>query len=72
MLNVQGVKITYHISELMKCLPSVKALWHSAKYHAHLKHQVDLFWSLNRNILSDNHDHDTRSPSSTIAITSMA
>ena len=51
--NVQDVKITYPIDELITCLTDEKALWHVAKYQGHMTLTNDLHWSLNPNMLPD-------------------
>ena len=63
--NVQAVKITYQVDELIKYLPDKKAFGHAAKYYAQIMH--DLQESLNPNILPDIIDHQTGSPGSTVS-----
>ena len=36
-VDVQDVKITYLINDVIRCLPYDKAFGHSAKHHLHLK-----------------------------------
>ena len=52
-VNVQDVKVTYLVNELIKCLPDDKAFGHATKYCAHPKHLEGLCWSLNQNVLPD-------------------
>ena len=52
-VNVQAVKITYTVNELIKSLPDDKAFRGTAKYHAHPKQIEDLHWSLNSNVIPD-------------------
>ena len=66
--NVQDARITYPLNELIKWLPDEKAFWCVARYCVHLKHLEDLHLSLNKNILPDIWDHNTRSPSSATVI----
>ena len=67
-VNVQDVKFTYIVNGLIKYLPDDKAFGYKTKYCAHPKHLEDLHWSLNKNILSYNQDHNTSYPSSTTVI----
>ena len=46
-VNVQGVKITYPIDELIRYLSDETAFGYATKYKAHLKLMEDLHWSLN-------------------------
>ena len=52
-VNIEDVKITYPIDELMTCLTDEKALWHVAKYQGHMTLTNDLHWSLDPNMLLD-------------------
>ena len=45
--NVQDVKITYPVDELMNCISDEKAFGCEAKYYACPKLMEDLQWSLN-------------------------
>ena len=49
-VNVQGVKSTYPVEKLIKCLLDDKAGGCAAKYCAHLIHLKDLNWSLKENV----------------------
>ena len=67
-VNVQDIKITYPVEELIKCLPDDKTFGCAAKYHAHPKHLEDLHLSLNSNALPDIQDPNTGYPCSTTNI----
>ena len=55
-VNVQDVKVTYLVNELIKCLPDESAFEHATRYFACPKHMEDLHWSLNPKILPDLRD----------------
>ena len=50
-LNVQDIKVTNPLDELIKCLPHETAFRSASKHMAHLKFMEDLHWYFNPKIL---------------------